>query len=339
MAIKASSSRQIDTLIAGLSAADAVAQETAIARLAVLGARAVDRLIAAATSGDAGARAGAWRALDAIGDPRALQPALDALADAGLAQAIGVTAIGVARAHLRGAHGANAVDRLASVLLDRARPEELRLTALRALCDLDAATIAPILTSLADDPSAAIRAEAAMKTGRAAGTAEDPAATVIRAAHAGLPADPDPLRHAIGRSGRTAALPVLLRIIERVREREASESVAGRGAWTQARAAAHVALAHRGSRVALYDLRESIEGAAAPLPVEFLTALSLIGDSSCIEAIVGAYARAKDSWWRQHLADAFRTIVAREKLTRRHAIMKKIEKRWPAVVEALSSKR
>ncbi len=331
MAIKASSSKHIDALIAGLGAVDAVAQETAIARLAVLGARAVERLITAATAGDAGARAGAWRVLEAIGDPRALQPALDALADAGLAQVIGIAATGVVRVHLRGAHGASALDRLATVLLDRARPEEVRLAALRAMRDLDAATIAPILTRLADDASAAIRAEAGTKSGRAVGNTDDPATTVTRAAEAGLPVDPDALRHAIGRSGAAVALPVLLRIVERVREREASESAVGRGAWTQTRAAAHVALAHRGSRVALYDLRESIEAATPPLPVEFLTALSLIGDSSCLEAIAGAHARAKDSWWRQHLADAFRTIVTREKLTRRHALMKKIKKRWPSV--------
>ena len=103
----------------------------------------------------------------------------------------------------------------------------------------------------------------------------------------------------------------------------------------RARAAAHVALASRGSRLALYDLRESLESADAPLPVEFLAALSLVGDASCLEAIAAAYARpaasgrGRDDWWRQHLADAFRAIVAREAITRRHAVMKKIEKRWP----------
>ena len=81
----------------------------------------------------------------------------------------------------------------------------------------------------------------------------------------------------------------------------------------------------------MYDLRESIESAKAPLPVEFLAALSLVGDASCLEAIAGAHAGAGDAWWRDHLADAFRAIVARERLTRRQAaIAKKIEKRWPA---------
>jgi hypothetical protein len=104
-----------------------------------------------------------------------------------------------------------------------------------------------------------------------------------------------------------------------------------------ARAAAHVALANRGSRIALYDLRESLERGAAPLPVEFLAALSLVGDTSCLEAIAGAHAKARNLWWRQHLADVFRTIVARERLTRRHAVVRKIEKRWPGVLRDMAN--
>ena len=59
----------------------------------------------------------------------------------------------------------------------------------------------------------------------------------------------------------------------------------------------HVALAARGSRIALYDLRESLEAAApatsfsGPLPVDFLAALSTAGDASCLEAVTAAYAR------------------------------------------------
>lgn len=338
MAIRASASRQIDALVADLGGASAVTREAAVARLTVLGSRAVERLIAAAVSGgDSEARAVAWRALEAIGDPRALEPALTALAAAELVPAVGIAAAGVARVHLRGAHGANAVDRLATVLLDRGRPVEVRLAAIRALRDLDAATIAPILASLADDPSATIRTEAALTSGTAPRGPDDPAATIARAAETALPDDPEALRHALSRSGKAIPLLLLLRIVERVREREASEPAAGGEAWMLARAAAHVALARRGSRLALYDLRESLDAAIAPLPVEFLAALSLAGDASCLEAIVGARARARNAWWREHLADAFRTIVAREKLTRRHAVLKRIEKRWKGSLEELWS--
>ena len=72
--------------------------------------------------------------------------------------------------------------------------------------------------------------------------------------------------------------------------------------------------------------------AKAPLPVEFLSALAMIGDASCVEAIAAAHRKAKDAWWRQHLADAFYTIVQREKLTSRHAVMKRIAKKSPNLV-------
>jgi hypothetical protein len=37
-----------------------------------------------------------------------------------------------------------------------------------------------------------------------------------------------------------------------------------------------------------------------------------------------------DRWWREHLAEAFRAIVAREALTRRHPALKLILERWPS---------
>ena len=336
MAIKASSSKQIDALIADLGGGNAVARETAVARLTLLGARAVERLIAAAVSaGHADARAAAWRALEGIGDARALEPALAALAAPDLEPAIGASAAGVARAHLRGARGAAAVDRLAEVLLDRTRAEMVRLAALRALRELDAATIAPILASLADDPNATIRTEAELSDRGAPRGAGDPAEVVARAAAGSLGEDAAVLRHALNLAGSAAPLASLQKVVERVREREGSEPAAVRDQWRLTRAAAHVALGHRGSRLALYDLRESFESAKAPLPVEFLTALSLVGDTSCVEAIAAAHAKAKDAWWRDRLADAFRDIVARERLTRRHSAVRKAEKKWKGAIEAM----
>jgi HEAT repeat protein len=334
--IRASSSKQIDALIVDLAAGSAVARETALARLTLFGARAVERLIAAAQGeGPPDARAAAWRALDAIGDVRALEPALAALADAKLSPVVGAAAAGVARSHVRGARGAGVVDRLATVLLDRTRDEDIRLAAFRALDELDPATMAPVRRSLADDPSPVMRAEAAVGRGGAAAAPVDTAALLTRAADGTLPDDPGALRQALSRSGTQLPLPRLLRILERVREREGAEPVQARDEWRLARAAAHVALAARKSRLALYDLRESIETAKAPLPVEFLTVLSAIGDASCLEAVAGAHRKAQDGWWRTHLAEAFRTIVAREKLTSRHAALRRIEKRWPGAVRKM----
>jgi hypothetical protein len=336
--IRASSSKQIDALIANLSAENAVTRETAVARLTLLGARAVERLVASAGSLPLpGARAAAWRALEAIGDPRALEPALASLASRHLEPEVAAAVVGIARAHLRGTHGAAVVDRLATLLFDRTRHETLRLAALLALRDLEPAAIAPILATLADDSNAAIRAEAGLRGGGAAPSGPEDSVTVLaRAAAGGLPDDPATLRHALALSAESLTLPELLKLVERIREREGSEPARLKDQWRIARAAAHVALARRGSRLALYDLRESLETAKVPLPVEFLAAIGLVGDATCLEAIAGAYAKAKDGWWRQHLAQAFTAITAREKLTRRHAVLRKIDKRYPAVIEDMA---
>jgi hypothetical protein len=136
--------------------------------------------------------------------------------------------------------------------------------------------------------------------------------------------------------------------VQRIRERE-RETTDGvrRREWMTARAAAHQVLAARGSTVALYDLRETIErGEAAP--VEMLAALGAIGDRTCLEAIAAAYARAGAQpagdgtsaaagadWWPGHLAAVFRTIAAREKVGERHAVIRRIRARWPAAAMSL----
>jgi hypothetical protein len=157
LAIKASSSKQIDALIADLGAGSAVTRETAVARLTLLGARATDRLIAAAQGGASpDGQAAAWRALEGIGDAARSSPRWRPWRSPIWRPPSAQPPAGVARLHLRGARGARAVDRLATVLLDRARHETVRLAALRALQELEPATIAPIVVSLVDDPSAAI---------------------------------------------------------------------------------------------------------------------------------------------------------------------------------------
>jgi HEAT repeat protein len=310
-----------------LASESAVTREAAIARLTLIGPRAVDSLLAFVNRSDTGAaaRVAALRALEGLGDVRALDAAVLATmdADAGVATA----AIAVARVFLRGERGAAVLDRLTTVVLDGSRPDAVRLEAMAALGDLKPSTLKPLWEALSKDPSAAIRAQ----VGAASGDAQpsvSPVDRLIAASEHGLPDDPEVLRGMLAEGAKAAPLAALHRIVERVREREAAEPAAGRGEWTRARGTAHLALAKRSSRMGLYDLREALDGAATGLPVEFLTALSIVGDVSCLEAIAAAHARPGDRWWHDHLADTFRAIVAREGLTRRHAVMKKIEKRW-----------
>ena len=107
MSIRASSSRQIASLVADLGAANAATREAAIARLTVMGPRAVEPLVALAVSAaPSEARAAALRTLEAIGDPRALTPALDLLADPAADPDLGAAAVAVARVFLSGRGGA-----------------------------------------------------------------------------------------------------------------------------------------------------------------------------------------------------------------------------------------
>ena len=280
MPVKASASRTIDALVDDLTSTSAVVREAAVARLTVIGGRAVERLVTLSQSQAAAvARFGALRALEAIGDPRALAPALRAVDDRDAD--VATAAIGVARRFLKGASGAKAVERLTVVALDRRRADEVRVAALRALRGLERSTLAPLLKSLADDP------------------------VVAASARPSGPRSTEP------------PLAELLASVESARDRQRMP----------ARAAAHLALARRGTRIGLYDLREWLDGAREPLPADALTALSLTGDASCLEPIAKAYSRSRD----KRLLEAFAAIMKRDRLTRRHAVIKRIERRWPGV--------
>ena len=338
MSIRASSHKQIDTLVRDLASSRDVTRDAAVARLTVIGPRAVERLTAVAASVADGpsARAAALRALEAIGDPRALDAGLKAALDTDAT--VATAGIGVARAFLKTQRSAEVVDRLTGLALDRARAQATRIAAIRALGELRTSTVAPVLAALGTDPDARIAVLATASRVKD----PDPVVWLAAAAQGPLPDDPSHIRRALAQSADALSLPSLHRLVQRVREREDAEPPSRRAEWTTTRAAVHQALAARGSRIALYDLREALEGAAAPLPVEFLTALTDIGDTTCLEAIAAAYAKARakrgNDWWRDRLADAFRAIVAREKITMRHATMKKIGKRWPRALPGLGLK-
>jgi hypothetical protein len=315
----------VETLLQDLSSDDASVRESAVARLAVIGSRAVGRLqelLNAPATHTPLARTAALRALEAIGNQQSLDVAARALDDTDAR--VAVAAVGVLRAFVRSAQGARAIEALMGVAVDRRRADAIRLAALDALRLLDAASLKPLFTLLRDDPSEALRmAVRGTSRPRLAGGG------LLKAAAEGkVVDDPAEIHRAIVDAGDSVPLSMLRDVIERLRERETADPASARE-WMVARAAAHSVLAHRGSRIAFYDLRETLQASSGPLPVEFLNALGLLGDASCLEAIAAAHARASgESWWRQQLSDAFRAIVARERITRRNPLMKKIEKRW-----------
>lgn len=327
MVIKASSAGEIRALVEALSGRDEVRREAAIARLAVIGARAVPHILTAFESApDRAARLALMRALDPLADPRAAGPAREALTEGGdLAIAAVQVLKGLIDARLASVASA-ALDALMATALDPRAERRVRLAAIEVLAPI-ADVQAGLAGALAGDPDPGIRA-------RAGHPGEPPAGedAVWRDALDGhLPDDPRVLRDALSQHGSRAALGELRKLVDVIRAREEASDEGARAGWRAVRGAAHQALALRGSRVALYDLRETIEGASAELPPSFLAAVQLVGDGSCLEALAAAFERAEssDQRWRAQLGAAFRAVALRERVTRRHALMKRILARWP----------
>ncbi len=333
MVIKASAASEIRQLVEALEGTDDVRREAAIARLGVIGARAVDRLAAAYRSATTReVRLAVLRALEVTGDGRTIAVARDGLTAGGDLAVAAVAAI----ASLLEAHppsAAEALDVLLTTALDRALERRVRLAAFQAIQHLPQVGDR-IAAALREDPDALLTAAADdVPRDRAAADAAWQDAIEGR-----LPDEPAMLRELAQARAPGAAVTTLQAMIDAVRAREGSlPEGAKRDAWRAARGALHQGLALRGSRVAVYDLRETFEQARGPLAGSFLAALHVVGDDTCLEPLAAAWARAgeEDARWRQQIGAAFRAITRREKITKRHAAFKRIVARWPDAAAGL----
>ena len=309
-------------------------RDAAVARLALIGPRAVTRLIEfATTTRRGGERGAALRALEAIGDARAVEPAAALIDAADLPTAAAATAIlrlfvtspdaGLSTA---------AIDRLTAAVLDPARAEPLRLAAMDALRLLPDEETGPLFERLREDPTDAVRARA---SGSSVAQAKVTPLSLDAIADGAPLGDAEALRNRQPQM-REAAIATLHRLIGRLREQEAAVAdPAERARWTAVRAAVHQVLASRGSRVAVYDLREAVEAGDPAMPMGFLAALRAVGDASCLDAIGAAYVKATASgaeWWMGQLRDTLQEVMEREKLTRRHAAVRRLEARYPGLL-------
>jgi HEAT repeat protein len=323
MTIKASRTGDVAALIAGLASDDEVKRESAIARLAVIGERAVDRLVATFPAAPRETRVAVLRALEAIGDPRAMPVARKALSEGG---DVAVAAALSLRPLLQSADGrvaTVALDVLVGIALDTAAARRVRMAAYEALADMPEAVTEPV--------SQALQREGALVA--APQTSALTRATWDDALNGRLPESPSALRDAIVSHGESAAVAALQQLIDAVRARESTVSAGRRDAWREVRGAIHQALALRGSRIALYDLRETLEKEHQPLPAAFVAALKSAGDATCLEPIATAWAAGEGvEEWRQQLTAAFAAIVKREKLTRRNPVLKRIASRYPKLL-------
>ena len=264
MVIRISSARHIDTLLEDLTAGNAVAREAAVARLIVVGGRAVDRLttLAAMTEAPAAARLAAFRALEGIGDVRALDAALQATSDPDDQRR--------RRGDQPGAHASRRVagDRRARPV-DRHRTRRAHATTRCAL---------PRCAPCANwNPPPSNRCWTRSRTTRGSRFATpsiawrgDSAAPITRSRadwpehpqSSPLPDEPETVRRHVSTGGDALSLAALHRLIETIRQREAATEGQQRREWMGARATVHVALARRGSRLGIYDLREALEAAS-----------------------------------------------------------------------------
>jgi hypothetical protein len=301
--IRSSAARDVDQLLKDLQGTSAVRREAALARLRVLGSRALARLERLLRDGDEDARATALRVLDGIEEPRVIDLALGALSDA--SAAVRTNAVLALRPWVTREAGTRVMEGLvACALTDQA--VAVRDAARDALALLPPDIIQPILEQpvppAADEPPQdAAAVEAWLVTHpQAPLSALHAVITGLRAAEARADGDMSRLQHLV------------------------------------ARGAVHAVLASRGSAVALYDLRETFDAAATPLPLNYLNAITTIGDASCVESLARAWSATpvSEAWWRDRLSEAAGAIAARLKLTKRHTAMKRVDARWPGFLAA-----
>ena len=337
MVIKASAASEIRQLIAALGGSDEVRREAAIARLAVIGARAVDALHKAyASASDRDAKVAILRALESTGDGRTISIARQAIAEGG---DVAVAAAAAVRGLLDSPHAptsTEALDVLVATALDRTHDRLVRLAAFDALRGIPEGVRARVAEALQNDPDQRLKARAA-DASRDVATTDDVWQDALEGR---LPDSPVALRAAAATRAAAAALSSLQKMIDACRAREGTVSRTRRPEWQALRGALHQALALRGSRIAVYDLRESVQDTKGHLPTSFLAALHVVGDQSCLEPLAAAYARADpaDAWWRAQLGSAFRAIARRERVTRRHVIIKRIAARWPDAARELTAR-
>lgn len=315
-------------------------REAATARLRVIGARAVEHLLAALEGVSPSQRRLILPVLEDLPDSRVLPAVLPLARDPETSMA----ALTVVRQHLVGATESrrlSTVDALGVIATDKDLPLSARSLAAELLAGPLAKTPAlPATKGRAGQQSPSVGDEGGTTArGAAEPRAAEPRAAarlVLDEALAGrLPPSPDELRAALAREGEACSVAELQDLLGEIGqvERKTRDQIALE--WAGVRAAVHVLLAARESRLGVADLRETIERWHDRLPMGFVVAIGEVGDADCLEAVAAAYERAESEWVREQMVSAFRQVMRRHALTRRHAAVKRAERRSKALAERL----
>lgn len=340
MPIVASRSGDIQSLIAQLGDPRGARRDSAVARLTLLGARALPPLLASLPAAAAVARLGTLNVLASLHDSKALPAVLPLLDDpdervACLAAEVAASlpdpraigplsrALASSRPSLRRAaasalvalHAAGVVEALAPLLerlLDEREEAILRGLALDAVFLLRPRQRKPILERLGEPANPEL------------------ARRIARLRHP-LPAEPEAENADMTAPEGPAAILRLRRLIDELGERVAAGEPAGRIA--EAKARAHLALAALGSRIAVHDLREMLEARPCLAAAKLLEAAKLLADPTLLPCVVGLAAESPAHF--DACTAVFATVVTRGKLRRNSRALKPVKSRHQPALERL----
>lgn len=329
MPITRSQAPEVERLVTTLLAGAEVEREAAAARLRVIGARAVDHLLAALEALSPAQRRQVLPVLEDLPDTRILPAVLPLTSDPETSAA----ALAVVRQHVRDASEARRASTLVALRLV-ATDTELPLAARAAAAEMLTETRAPDTTRARPAGRDTERAAARPAPGAASRAILERA--LLGAAVAGeLPASPDVLRAALAHHGEARPVSELQDLVNTIASAERTASAHEALEWAGVRAAVHLLLAARESRLGMADLRDTVERWHDRLPMGFVVALGEIGDADSLEALATAYERADSEWVREQIVGAFRQVLRRHRLTRRHAAVKRAERRSASLAARL----
>ena len=167
-------------------------------------------------------RSAILRTLEAIGDKRALIPALASLRDKD--NKVGTAAVGVVRSHIWSKDSETsetALDRLVAIALDSRGKNTIRLAAIDALTEIPQDVIAPILVRLKSDKSTQIRKRAEAWKSKKSKKTQLPNNVTVTVKDS-LPDNPTAFRELIDEKAPTMPLTTLHRLLGVIKERELS---------------------------------------------------------------------------------------------------------------------